>query len=51
MTHRPKGRMCAGCIRRERDCSALPFAQMRPIGKDQDGTIIVKCEWHEPRQQ
>lgn len=48
MTHRPKGSMCAGCTRRDKDCSSLPFDMMRPIDKDADGTIVVKCEWHEP---
>jgi len=42
--HRPKGSMCATCTRKRNDCSTLPFAQMRPIGKDADGTIVVKCE-------
>lgn len=42
--------MCAACTRKHKDCSALPFAQMRPIDKDPDGTVVVKCEWFERTQ-
>ena len=40
---RPKGGMCQTCEHLPDDCSALPFADMRVIGKDKDGTNVVKC--------
>ena len=40
---RPKGGMCQTCEHLPDDCSKLPFADMRVIGKDKDGTQIVKC--------
>ena len=41
--HRPKGSMCIQCIRKSDNCSALDFKHMPVIGKDRDGTVIVRC--------
>ncbi len=50
ITHRPKGRMCIECksfrwqITDERPCPKTEdFKDMRQIGKDSDGVIVVKC--------
>lgn len=43
MKFRPSGSMCAGCVHRLRDCSALDFAQMKTIKSDRDGVRVVKC--------
>lgn len=42
VTHRPKGRMCMNCIHAKEGCG-LRFEEMKPIGKDADGTIVVAC--------
>lgn len=41
--HRPSGMMCAGCERRNIDCSHLNFKEMRKIREDKDGTVVVRC--------
>lgn len=38
----PKGGMCMACEKRERDCSALPFAGMHVIERGPGG-LIVRC--------
>lgn len=44
MNYRPSGKMCARCVHIDnRDCSRLPFAKMRPMKTDKDGTVVVKC--------
>ena len=45
-THRPKGRICISCrfYKEYNHCEDLSFYKMRPIGKDSDGTVIVKCD-------
>lgn len=43
MTHIPKGGICASCVHRLRDCSALPFDQYPTIKRYPDGTQAVKC--------
>lgn len=45
--HRPKGSMCTQCVHASRDCSGLDFKHMPAIGKDRDGTIIVRCVAYE----
>lgn len=49
ITHRPKGSICIGCrfTKEYAHCDDLPFTKMRPIGKDKDGVIVVKCEAYE----
>ena len=45
-THRPKGRICISCrfYKEYNHCEDLSFYKMRPIDKDSDGTVIVKCD-------
>lgn len=50
MTHQPKGGMCCNCQHARRDCSALPFEQMKPIERDGD-RIIVRCAGFERKPQ
>lgn len=40
--HQPKGGMCAACKHKNKDCSDLPFSEMKPIEKCSEA-IIVKC--------
>ena len=42
--YQPKGRMCANCKYKHRDCSHLPFNEM-PVIEDLKsyGIFIVKC--------
>jgi len=49
--HRPKGSMCAECEHLHDDCSALPFRKMQAIGKDRDGTVVVRCTEYAKRKQ
>ncbi len=42
-SYRPRGSMCQQCIHKEADCSALDFQHMQVVGKDRDGTVVVKC--------
>lgn len=53
ITHRPKGRMCIECrfYTEFNHCEYLSFSKMRPIGKDKDGTVIVKCDAFERKQK
>lgn len=44
ITHRPKGGMCATCKKIAQRCDHLQFEEMKPIGADHDGTVIVKCD-------
>lgn len=41
--YRPRGSMCARCDHRHKDCRGLPFASMRVMGQDRDGTRVVIC--------
>ncbi len=41
--HRPRGSMCTNCVHRSRNCSGFDFKHMPAIGKDRDGTVIVRC--------
>lgn len=41
--HIPKGSMCCNCAKGSRDCSALPFAEMAPLQRYDDGTVAVRC--------
>lgn len=50
MTHQPKGGMCCNCQHARRDCSALPFKQMKPIERDGD-RVIVRCTGFERKPQ
>lgn len=44
LTHRPKGTMCIACDSfNKKDCHLLDFTNMRQIGKDKDGVIVVRC--------
>lgn len=43
MTHRPRGRMCAICVNKDRNCAHLDFKTMPKIDQDKDGMIVVKC--------
>ena len=44
--HQPKGRQCATCVHKHRDCSTLPFDQMRVYELLNDGRVVVICsEW------
>lgn len=49
VTHRPKGSMCAGCNHHAFLCTGLKFSEMPVIGKDDDGTLIVKCTDYDKR--
>lgn len=46
MKHRPKGGMCATCRHQHNDCSRKAFWAMPVIGRDKDGTRVVKCLEH-----
>lgn len=46
MRHRPKGGMCATCRHQNSDCSRKAFWAMPVIGRDKDGTRVVKCLEH-----
>lgn len=46
-THIPKGGLCANCTKVNRDCSHLPFEEMRPIRTHPDGVVAVKCTEYE----
>jgi hypothetical protein len=46
-THRPRGTMCAKCRLGYANCSDLDFKHMPVIGKDKDGTVVVKCSKYE----
>ena len=44
ITHRPKGSMCIACNHfNKKDCHLLDFINMRQIGQDKDGVIVVRC--------
>lgn len=45
--HRPKGSMCIQCVHASRNCSGFDFKHMPAIGKDRDGTVIVRCTAYE----
>lgn len=47
--YRPKGSMCAGCSHHAFLCTGLKFAAMPIIGKDEDGTLVVRCTDYEKR--
>ena len=38
----PKSSMCAGCTKRDEDCSNLPFHTMAPLEQEAN-VIVVKC--------
>lgn len=43
--YRPKGSMCIVCKEPCKSLKDVPeFATMKAIGKDDDGTVVVKCE-------
>lgn len=46
----PKGGMCASCKDRNRDCSALPFHQMKVIHRYPDGVKAVRCDRFQRRE-
>ncbi len=48
--HRPKGSMCTQCVHASRNCSEFDFKHMPAIGKDRDGTVIVRCTEYEKDQ-
>lgn len=50
-THRPKGGMCRVCREATSDCSGLPFSTMPVIGRDSDGTAVVKCTEYARHEQ
>ena len=45
VTHRPKGRMCQSCryLHFVNCPDESEFKDMQPIGKDDDGVIVVRC--------
>ena len=45
MNYQPKGGMCAACIKKEADCSGLPFSDMRVISSDLETAIVVCSEF------
>lgn len=48
-THRPKGSMCMNCrfLREYAHCDDLSFTKMKPVGRDDDGVIVVICNAYE----
>jgi len=48
--HIPKGGMCRTCTHRDRDCSTLPFKDMRVISMCQD-VSIVRCTDYQREDQ
>jgi hypothetical protein len=47
----PKGGMCASCIHRLRDCSDLPFKEMRRLNQYTDNgneIVTVACNQQTP---
>lgn len=51
MQHIPKGGMCRTCIHRGRDCSNLPFKDMRVISKCKDVSIVRCTEYQREEQE
>lgn len=49
--HRPKGSMCTQCVHASRNCSGFDFKRMPAIGKDRDGTVIVRCTEYEKHDE
>ena len=49
--HRPIGSMCVVCVNAQRNCSGFDFKHMPAIGKDRDGTVIVRCTEYEKREE
>ena len=49
--HRPKGSMCVQCVHASRNCSGFDFKHMPAIGKDLDGTVIVRCTEYGKRDE
>ncbi len=47
--HRPKGGMCTQCVNAQLNCSGFDFKHMPAIGKDRDGTVIVRCTEYKKR--
>lgn len=44
VAYRPKASMCLACEHTLSNCSSLNFSAMRPMGRDHDGTIVVRCD-------
>lgn len=44
ITYTPKGGMCAGCVKKEDDCSALPFNSMQVLERSAN-QVIVRCTY------
>lgn len=42
----PKGGMCGTCSKRNDDCSALKFREMRVVKTYADGSKAVRCTEH-----
>lgn len=45
--YRPSGSMCLVCDKGSKDCSALPFKDMREMKSDPDGVIVVVCDHYQ----
>lgn len=44
ITHRPKGSMCMNCKTLNESCPKPgEFKNMKKIGQDRDGMIVVRC--------
>jgi len=46
-THIPRQIDCLNCIWGSRDCSDLPFKDMKPVKTHTDGVKVVICEERE----